>query len=413
MKFEPVILENSSVIKSYQYDDDSWVLTIHLHSGKTYNYQNVPPELYADFNAAPSKGTFYNQKIKGPFSSLVEEAPVAEPVVASTPLPGQPVAEPNAFLEGVYADMDEGSRGPQVRVIDPKSDEGQGLKRAIAETGTLPVVMQGEPQLGDLLAPDQVEALQPKPAKLDAVDKLALRCLALAEAPVPAITDAAVYTQVQATVNAMKADKKLYVDLTDPFVKLAYEAYIKVREKRDCVVKPMDEAIKSRNDALNVYDREQEEIAEKKRQAEQVKAEEAAEEERKRRSAEINETLFTDAMAAGDEEAAQAIMDAPVEAPQVPVYVPPVQAAIPQVAGTSKRENWSGVVTNFEELVLDIAEGIKHFRAKGNLGGHAPLSFLEIAQTAINQSAKAQKKSMAYPGLVAENNPVRSTRGGR
>jgi hypothetical protein len=55
----------STVIAAMHYDLDRQVLTI-VYRGKrgTYRYFDVPPEEYAAFRAAPSKGTYLNQIFK-------------------------------------------------------------------------------------------------------------------------------------------------------------------------------------------------------------------------------------------------------------------------------------------------------------------------------------------------------------
>src|SRR5271168_5666282 len=60
----------SSLISSVQYDESSWALDVHFHNKNAYSYSTVEPEVYAEMLAAKSKGTFYNQNIKGHYESL-------------------------------------------------------------------------------------------------------------------------------------------------------------------------------------------------------------------------------------------------------------------------------------------------------------------------------------------------------
>ena len=55
----------STVIAAMRYNMESRVLTI-VYRGKrgTYRYFDVPPEEYAAFRAAPSKGTYLNEFFK-------------------------------------------------------------------------------------------------------------------------------------------------------------------------------------------------------------------------------------------------------------------------------------------------------------------------------------------------------------
>ena len=58
----------SSVIKSVEYDEETCELDITFTSGKTYRYVAVPPEVYADFLDAESKGQYFNYCIKDTFA---------------------------------------------------------------------------------------------------------------------------------------------------------------------------------------------------------------------------------------------------------------------------------------------------------------------------------------------------------
>ncbi|AOM79476.1 KTSC domain-containing protein [Pedobacter steynii] len=57
----------SSVIKSFDYDQDSAVLLITFVSGLKYKYMNVPPEVFAMLKAAGSKGRYFNHHIRNKF----------------------------------------------------------------------------------------------------------------------------------------------------------------------------------------------------------------------------------------------------------------------------------------------------------------------------------------------------------
>jgi hypothetical protein len=57
----PVI---SSAITSLGYDRDSKILEVVLINGAIYQYLNVPEEIYGDFLAAKSKGTYFNTVFK-------------------------------------------------------------------------------------------------------------------------------------------------------------------------------------------------------------------------------------------------------------------------------------------------------------------------------------------------------------
>lgn len=54
----------SSVIRKYFYRPEFEILTIIYVSGAVYDYLEVPEEVFDDFRAAFSKGTYLNKKIK-------------------------------------------------------------------------------------------------------------------------------------------------------------------------------------------------------------------------------------------------------------------------------------------------------------------------------------------------------------
>jgi hypothetical protein len=53
----------SSVIAAAGYDPESRTLYIVFNTGRVYEYQDVPPEMYDGLMAAESKGKFLNQQI--------------------------------------------------------------------------------------------------------------------------------------------------------------------------------------------------------------------------------------------------------------------------------------------------------------------------------------------------------------
>lgn len=66
----PQIPVDSSLILSVEYFGDHGILEIMFHDNPTiYCYINIPPELYADFIADDSLGSFYNHHIKGIYHS--------------------------------------------------------------------------------------------------------------------------------------------------------------------------------------------------------------------------------------------------------------------------------------------------------------------------------------------------------
>ena len=54
----------SSVVAQLGYDEVTGDLWVMLNSGREYVYTGVPQADFEEFVAAPSKGVFYNQRIK-------------------------------------------------------------------------------------------------------------------------------------------------------------------------------------------------------------------------------------------------------------------------------------------------------------------------------------------------------------
>ena len=58
----------SSVIKDFEYEAELARLTIVFTTGRVYEYFMVPPHVAASFHTAPSKGTYFNTRIRDHFS---------------------------------------------------------------------------------------------------------------------------------------------------------------------------------------------------------------------------------------------------------------------------------------------------------------------------------------------------------
>ncbi|HET6970665.1 MAG TPA: KTSC domain-containing protein [Phenylobacterium sp.] len=62
----------SSVIRTFSYDPDARALHITFVSGRRYRYEAVPPTLYEAMRRAPSKGQFFNRRIRDAFPAAPE-----------------------------------------------------------------------------------------------------------------------------------------------------------------------------------------------------------------------------------------------------------------------------------------------------------------------------------------------------
>lgn len=59
---------DSSMMNAVGYDESSKTLMIVFNSGKTYEYADVPAEVFAALLAADSKGQFFHDELDGLYS---------------------------------------------------------------------------------------------------------------------------------------------------------------------------------------------------------------------------------------------------------------------------------------------------------------------------------------------------------
>jgi lysyl-tRNA synthetase class 2 len=57
----------SSVIRTFSYDPSQRRLDVVFTSGRRYSYHDVPAEMFEAMRAAPSKGKFFNYRIRDRF----------------------------------------------------------------------------------------------------------------------------------------------------------------------------------------------------------------------------------------------------------------------------------------------------------------------------------------------------------
>ena len=58
---------NSTLIAGVGYEANSTLLHLELRDGSLYRYFGVPVEVYEGLLAAPSKGVYFNRRIRGSF----------------------------------------------------------------------------------------------------------------------------------------------------------------------------------------------------------------------------------------------------------------------------------------------------------------------------------------------------------
>ena len=58
--------ESSNIVR-FGYDSQAQILAVEFKAGSTYNYYDIPEFIFEQMKAAPSKGQFLAQQIKGTY----------------------------------------------------------------------------------------------------------------------------------------------------------------------------------------------------------------------------------------------------------------------------------------------------------------------------------------------------------
>ena len=59
----------SSMIASFNYNEEEKILTVTFNKGGTYEYEDVPKQVYIDMNEAESKGKYFLANIKNKYKT--------------------------------------------------------------------------------------------------------------------------------------------------------------------------------------------------------------------------------------------------------------------------------------------------------------------------------------------------------
>ena len=218
--------------------------------------------------------------------------------------------------------------------------------------------------------------------------------------------------------NAVQAARAFKVVSADAYEAAARQlkhikaAQKNLAEKKDSLVRPINQALKAVRDlfrgpeaeldeAENLYKRgmiafsdEQDRL----RREEQRKADEAAERERRRLEKEAREAeeRAAAARAAGDikkAEKLEAKADVRTDA-AASVVAPVIQREAPRVGGIQTRENWYAVVVDLKALVDAIAAGT------------VPVIAVEANMKVLNAQAKSLRKELNWPGVRAAKDNI-------
>jgi hypothetical protein len=187
-------------------------------------------------------------------------------------------------------------------------------------------------------------------------------------------------------LDQIKPLRKRWAEYWDQPKTMAYQAYKSILGKFQEGDEPLAKAEAQVKGAIGVWDAEQE----RKRQELQRQAEKEAREQEER--ARLTAAEMAEESGATNEEV-EAIVNTPVA-----VIAKPVEPTYQKASGVSTRENWSARVTDIKALCLAVAKG------------KAPVSYVEANMTALNARARADRGTLAVPGVVAVNNPIVSGR---
>lgn len=187
-------------------------------------------------------------------------------------------------------------------------------------------------------------------------------------------------------LEVIKPMRKKLADYWTPLKETAYRSYKQILDKYGEMDKPMELAEMQVKAALSKFTQQQEII----RQAEQRKAQLEAE----RIEREEKEKHALEAIDAGlPEDQVEAMLAA------APVAVAPVIGKTYEAAaGISTRENWKARIVDVKELCKAVGKGL------------VPVTYVIPNEAALNARARADKSTLAIPGVQAYNEPIISGR---
>jgi len=455
---------NSSMFDGYLYDEAHWTLTLRFKpSGLVKCYQNVEPEVYESFLSAESKGRFFNEHMKHKYDVLVVEEGDKPPlkvdgkdVAADADLsqfekqpeiPTAAIEQEHAVIRkaeeisgaenspsksgAVYAESDEVLSECYIHMkavphwkrpdgtmccslCHPKPGTGaQSSQDAATATNGKPDALQTVPAVLAPLEPPKTpaEAIRLLTEQDGLIQATIAKSRELAQdAMAVRVTDPKSYADAGERLKFLVSCQDRAVNFLDPIRSCLLTPYQKAQGFLKAAKEPFETAMAHVKRQRVMWADEQERIRLAEQERLRREQEAAAEAERKARGEQMTLGAVDEALASGDTSTAEKLISEPIQA--APVYLPPVhvESAVPEEKGISKRKNWKAEVTNLEDLVLDIASGICSLRDGKGLGGHAPITFVEVNQTALNQAAKSQQKAMSYPGVKAFNDTVESVR---
>jgi hypothetical protein len=187
-------------------------------------------------------------------------------------------------------------------------------------------------------------------------------------------------------LDQIKPFRKRWAEYWESPKTAAYQAYKAILGKYQEGDEPLARAEAQVKAEISRFDTEQE----RRRQQLQREAEEAArqkEEQDRLQAATVAEDLGASA------EEVEAIANS-----VMPVVAEPIPMTYQRASGVSTRDAWSARVVDLKKLCAGVAKGT------------VPISYVEANMTALNARARADRTTMAVPGVIAVNNPTVSGR---
>lgn len=380
---------DSSFISGYAYNDSVWVFTIQFRNGPTKAYQEVEPEVYEDFLSAESKGRWFKTAMQHKYESMVitegvTVAPVSAETTFETEVVEMPPSKKKIITESLHPVDDEPDPTVSVEIaVIPSEAHGENLPPLEPPT-TINDALKMLNENAGLIA-----------ATVEQNGRIAKTATTIK------VTDAASYERAGTELRFLTEVKDRSMRFLDPIRALLLKPYQVAQQRLKEAVEPLDGAVTYLKRQRLDWSAVQERIRAERQRAAQAEADRKAEEERQKAGVQLTWNEIGNALEQGDEAKAAELVESPINVPGV--YQPPVhvESEVPRTAGVSRRTKWAIEVTDFEDMILSVAEGICSTRDGKGLKGHAPVNFLKANETAIKDAAKSQQKSFQYPGIRA------------
>jgi len=333
------------------------------------------------------------------------QEPEEETVVVTTVIPG-PITVPNPRESVPLYGITDKPKSATDEVLD-------GLNAALS----IPPKVMAEPSVPT--TPEEAIALLSEESGYVGAT-IAQAKDASEQALAVVVNDAESYRSAGELVIRLTGMKDRGVKFLDPIREVLYKPYQTAQKKLKEFTDPLDSGLTHLKKQRVTFSNEQDRLAELERQRLQREADEQARKDREAASKQLTEDTIQERLDLGDTAGAEALKEKPIQA--APIYVPPVRVEpkVEKTEGISKRSNWKVEIpgypestTEFEKLVLSVAEGICELAQSGSLKGFAPIRMLEPNFTALNAKAKSDQKSFSLPGCRAYNDATEVARRGR